>query len=546
MRASLIPVILLFSSASMCPGQSAGPRVVPSDIHLLLPATLPPGPHPFVEDTASAWVFCDSAPVGGVPFNVTVGGSALVTASLDGMARAGSDTTYLWPNLEITALSTAVAPQRRTEQAIIQIAAECGTVSLPVTVTITDQPFLQTSADSVLFRFPGDASSSQRLAVWFSNAQATLPFTAGGNSEWLSASPVSGGGYTDVNIQVNPSNQANGDYFGSITLIAADAINSPLQIPVRMVLVPLTMWSQPQSLAFSQAARGPAPKTQTLSILTSGPPVSFTIATDAAWLSTSVTSGTTSAQIEVSVDGKGLAPGTYHGNIIASGPNAMPLSVPVTLTVNPENFLVLTPNEFNFFYWPGIATFDQVNSADMNITSNTPAKWSAVKSPDNWFYFSNYMTSGTTPYRLVIGVAWMSLNPSGPVPTGTFTGTITVSSPDATNSPQVATLHGYSLPGAPLNVQQTVSLQSQGAVPYTRTISVSADSPTTFTVSVPSSNQWLSVLPSSGTTPATLTFAVNTAGLQSGSYSETVTLYALRASGPPVPMRINVTLLFGR
>ena len=442
-------------------------------------------------------------------------------------------------------MSTAVAPQRRIEQAVIQIAAGGGTIALPITVTITDASFVQTSDTSVLFRFPGD-SSSQRLAVWFPNARATLPFTAGASSPWLSASPAAGAGYTDLNIQANPSNQANGDCFGTITLVAADAINSPLELPVRMMVVPLTMWSQPQSLAFSQAAGGPSPTPQTLSILSSGPPVSFTIATDTAWLSASPTSGTTPTQISVSINGTGLATGIYHGNIIASGPNATPLLVPVALTIDAENYLKLTPDEFNFFYWPGIATFDQVNSADMNVTSSKQAKWTAVKSPGNWFYFSNYVTSGTTPYRLVIGVAWHSLNTSGPVPTGTFTGTITVSSPDATNSPQVANLHGYSLPAAPLNLQQTVSLQSQGTDPAPRTISVSADSPTAFTVSVPSGNKWLTISPSSGTTPATLTFAVNTAGLRSGSYGETVTVYAQQSDGPPVPMRINVTLSFAR
>jgi len=491
------------------------------------------------------WVFCDSAPVGGVQFTAIVTGSPLVIAVSDRVARAGSDTTYLWPNLEVSAVSTDVAPQRRTEQAVIQIAAGGGTVALPVTVTITDAPFVQTSDTSVLFRFPGDAYS-QSLAVWFPNARAALPFTTGASSPWLSVSPIGGVGYTDLKIQANPSSLANGDNFGSITLVAPDAINSPLQIPVRMTLVPLTMWSQPQSLAFSQAAGGLAPTPQTLSILSSGPPVSFTIATDAAWLFASPTSGTTSAQISVSINGTGLAPGTYQGNIIASGSNASPLAVPITLTIGPENYLTLTPNEFNFFYWPGIATFDQVNSADMNVTSGKQAKWTAVKSADNWFYFSNYVTNGTTPYRLVIGVAWHSLNTSGPVPTGTFAGTITVSSPDVTNSPQVATLHGYSLPAAPLNFEQTVSFQGQGTNPTPRTITVSADSPTAFSVLVPSDNTWLIVSPSTGTTPAALTFAVNTAGLQSGSYGETVTVYAQQSDAPPVPMRINVTLSFAR
>src|SRR5690348_7152648 len=115
MRASnLITTALLLSLVPVCPGQSGCPRVVPSNIHLYLPAALPPGPHSFVQDTASVWVFCDNAPVGGLPLHAFVTGSSLVTALSDGVTRAGSDTTYLWPNLKITAVSTAVAPLRRT------------------------------------------------------------------------------------------------------------------------------------------------------------------------------------------------------------------------------------------------------------------------------------------------------------------------------------------------------------------------------------------------------------------------------------------------
>src|SRR5579864_6176804 len=214
MRSSLIPAVLLFILAPECPGQTGCPRVVPSIIHLYLPAALPPGPHSFVQDTASVWVFCDNAPVGGLPLNAFVTGSSLVTVFSDGVSRAGSATNTLCPNLEVSAVNTDVAPQRRTEQAVIQIAAGGGTVALPVTVTITDAAFVQTSGTSVLFRFPGDASS-QSLAVWFPNARAALPFTAGASSPWLSASPAGGAGYTDLNIQANPSSLANGDNFSS-------------------------------------------------------------------------------------------------------------------------------------------------------------------------------------------------------------------------------------------------------------------------------------------------------------------------------------------
>jgi hypothetical protein len=314
-----------------------------------------------------------------------------------------------------------------------------------------------------------------------------------------------------------------------------------------MVIVPLAMWSQPPSFTFSQAAGGPGPAAQNLAILATGPPVSFTLTTDVSWLSTVPASGETSANIAVTANGHGLAPGIYHGNVTASGPGATPLIVPVTLTIEPENFLTLEPHDFDFFYWPGIGFVDQVNSADMNVTGSRTLKWTAVKSPDDWFYFANYTTNGATPYRFVIGIAWASLNNSGPVPIGTFSGAITITSPEATNSPQIATLHGYSLPAAPLSISKTsVSFQSQQADPPPSIVSVSALSPTMFTVSVPRPNSWLSVSQSADATPATVTFTVKTSSLPAGSYSETVALYVQQNDGPPIPMHINVTLFVAR
>jgi hypothetical protein len=439
-----------------------------------------------------------------------------------------------------------IAPPQRTEQATVQIRASGEVVNLPVTVTITNAPFIRASDTTLLYRIPGD-SSSQTLSVWIPNARTPMPFSAASNSPWLSVNPAGGAGYTDLGLQINPANLTTGDYFGSVTLAARGAANSPIELPVRMAIVPLTMWSQPQALVFSQAAGGPAPPSQVLAVLTSGPPVTFAITTDAAWLSTSPSVGTTPAQISVSANGAGLSPGTYRGNVTASGPGAAPLIVPVTFTVEPENLLVLAPQDFNFYYWPGIASIDQVNSADMNITSTRPLKWTAVKSTGDWFYFANYVSTGTSPYRLVIGIAWGSLMASGPVPIGVFNGSITVSSPEATNSPQISILHGYSLPAAPLDISRvTVPFQSQGVDPPPSTVSVNAPSSTVFRVSVPSTNTWLSVSQSSESTPAVLTFSVKTAALQSGTYGETVTLYAQQAEGAPIPMHINVTLFFVR
>jgi hypothetical protein len=344
---------------------AAKPRVPassPSSIHLYLPVALPPGPHPFVLDQADIWVFCDTAPVGGVPFEAKVTGSTLVRADImaGDTARAGSDTEYLWPNLRVSSMSTAVASLPRTENATVEIHAGSGVVTLPVVVTVTNAPFLHTSETTQSFRIPGDALS-QSLPIWFPNPQTALSATTAGNAGWLSVSPGRGTGYTDLNVSVNTAGLSAGDYFSSVVLTSPDAINSPLQIPVRMTVVPLSIWSQRQSLEFSQAAGGLAPAPQSLAILTSGsqPPVSFTLKGDSAWLSASPSTGTTPAQISVSVNGRGFAAATYHGNLIASAPNATSLIVPIKFTVSPANYLRLSPQDFNFFYWPGISMFDR-------------------------------------------------------------------------------------------------------------------------------------------------------------------------------------------
>ena len=236
-RTPLMMVVFLLSVPSLGYSQGGCPRLVPSSIHLYLPVALPPGPHPFVLDRTSVWVFCDTAPVGGVPFDFKVTGSALVRAEVfsGDTARAESDATYLWPNLQISAMSTAIAPRPRTVEATVEIHAGGGVATLRVIVTITGAPFLRTSETTLGFRMPGD-SPWQSLPFWFPNATKALSATAAVDSSWLSVSPSSGTGYTELKVAIDPANLSPGSYFGSIVFTSEAAINSPMKIPVRMIV----------------------------------------------------------------------------------------------------------------------------------------------------------------------------------------------------------------------------------------------------------------------------------------------------------------------
>ncbi|MEW6130033.1 MAG: S8 family serine peptidase [Acidobacteriota bacterium] len=100
-----------------------------------------------------------------------------------------------------------------------------------------------------------------------------------------------------------------------------------------------TIGVSPSSLSFTATAGGANPANQSLSITnTGGGTLNWTASSNQTWLSVSPTSGTAPSTATVSVNITGLAAGTYNGaiTISATGATNTPLSVPVTLTVNPS------------------------------------------------------------------------------------------------------------------------------------------------------------------------------------------------------------------
>lgn len=95
----------------------------------------------------------------------------------------------------------------------------------------------------------------------------------------------------------------------------------------------------PSSMSFSGTAGGANPASQTLNISNSGTgTLNWTASSNQTWLSISPASGTAPSGPVVSVNTTGLAAGTFNGAITvsAAGATNTPVSVPVTLTVNPS------------------------------------------------------------------------------------------------------------------------------------------------------------------------------------------------------------------
>ena len=520
-------------------GQTTCPRVVPEKLDLIVPATLPPGSYPYLQDTGAFWVFCDSASVTSIPVEVTITGPLTVM----GTPEAWSETSesYLWPTFLVNTMTTA--PGNGTQQAAVTVAAGGRRVTLPVTVTYAESPFIHVEDSSMGFDLGNP--QDKKLTLWFPNATTAVPFNISTeNAPWLSISPPSGSGYAQINAHANLSGLSPGSYFGSIVITAPGAVNSPVRVPVRVFLPQRSLATFPGQLKFSQVTGGPAPPSQTVQVQSRefGMSVAFTASTDVPWLSVTPTSGTANAQatVSVSANGAGVAVGTYYGNVIFKAADAILAQVPVTLTILAPNSLVVSPDSFSFFYWPRIESTTlggMVAGGTIKITSTTGSlKWQASKQNNSSWLGLTYPDSGTTPTSY--SFSW------GLPPPGTYTDAIVISSDQANNSPQIVPVSLKVLTEAPVDrTPDRLDFESQhGAAPSARTVAVSAVAPTAFTVSASSTGDWLSVSPAEGTTPASLTVSVRTAGMATGNYAGTLTIHVSQPDGSTIPVGLVVIL----
>lgn len=272
--------------------------------------------------------------------------------------------------------------------------------------------------------------------------------------------------------------------------------------------------------------------------------VSYSISTSGgSWLDVNPTAGNTSSTITVSADPTGLTPGTYNGTVTLDYGSQASDSIPVTFEITGMlPTLSLAPSSLTFDYQQGDSA---PASQQLDVTSSAPVDVDSVSvstsSGGSWL--SANPTSGSTP----LGVS-VSVNPSGLSP-GTYNGTVTVAAALASNSPRTAsvTLNVTAAPTLSLSPSSLTFNHQQGdSAPASQNIDVSAtNGPASFSASASttSGGNWLSVAPSGGNTPQTLSVSVDPSGLGPGSYSGSVTVTSAEASNSPqtVTVTLNVS-----
>jgi hypothetical protein len=417
------------------------------------------------------------------------------------------------------------------------------TITITFTVAAAQLPTLSASPTSLSFTYQIGGSAPLAQLVSLTSGGSALNYTTATSATWLSA-PPSGTTPGSVSVSVNPTGLAAGTFTGNVTIASSGASNRSKAVPVTLTVTAASLPAlnaSPLSLSFRYQTGGAAPAAQNVGLTSSGSALSFTAAASAPWLTATPASSSMPGSLSVAVNPTGLALGTYTGTVMvtASGASNSPLKIAVTLGVtapsgNPP--LNITPGSLSFTCLSGSATpSNQTLSVGGGATASNIA---ATASGGSWLTVTP--ATGSTPTTLKV-----SANPTG-LATGTYNGTITITSHGASNTPETVPVK-LVVTGAGsgrLRVwpprAASFEYESGHSDPAPRNIRVlSSGAPLGFTAAA-HGGTWLSVSPSGGTTPGTISISVDPTGLASGTYTANVKLAAPGSAALTVPVILRI------
>ena len=406
------------------------------------------------------------------------------------------------------------------------------------------------------------ASGQANCTLTLTNTSTSDPLTVvttvatSDNTGWLFAgttsSTIQAGGSTTLLISLAFVPSTAGSYNGSVTITTTAqsgkaVLDSPLVIPVTLQVTAGTLTPSQTSLSFTQTAGGPAPATQTITVgSSSGAGLNFTASatssTTTPWLTVSPTSGTTPTTLTITANGSGLSPATtpYTGQITLTAPGATPVTVNVTLAVN-GGTIAATPTTLTFQQAQGgsAPTAQTINVTGTPGTLNFTVATATTSGGNNWLTATP--GTGTTPGSISVTAS------AGSLTTGTYNGSVTITSAGATGSPITVPVTLTVVTAQTITVNPstlTFTAITGQASPSAQTASVSSSgSGASFTATATAANSgtWLTVSPTSGVTPAQLTVSVASQSLAAGNYTGTIAINSPNASAP-VTLTVNLTV----
>jgi len=276
--------------------------------------------------------------------------------------------------------------------------------------------------------------ASQQLVMGAGSVDTyTWTATPDAGASWLSVTPAAGSSGDTITLNVSSLGLTAGTYSGTITLTSPEAVNSPQVVSVTYTVAqgdqPLLTVSG-SSLSFTAVSGGAVPSAQNITVSNTGTSdvLTWSVISDATWLTVSPSSGSTPGTIAVLADQSGLSSGTYNGTITVSsaGVSNSPLQVAVAFTVQAPQAaeISISPSEVSFSVIENGLAAEGRDITISNIGNSDAVSWSGF-SDANWLSLS--VADGTTP-----SVTQILVDQTG-LAAGTYNGNITVEALDASN-----------------------------------------------------------------------------------------------------------------
>jgi uncharacterized protein (TIGR03437 family) len=462
-----------------------------------------------------------------------------------------------------------------------------GSYTLPINLSVSSNPLLVVPTQALTFTYElggaipaAQSVTAQSTAVLPSSATGQLPIiisaATANNGSWLSVSPTANlNTGTPFSVTVTPTNLLPGTYNGTITVTpapGAGAGNGAQTIAVTLTVandpyIQANGNSVPTPVVFPYQIGQSTPGFQTINLTSStGALLNYTVTgtestcSTVNWLTlggnTSGSTGSTTASFTVSPSNLASLPaGTCTGTVTvtatnpASGNAAInsPLSIPVTLYVSNSALLTAGPSSLVFSSpVSGAGGTQQILVGSTSTTLTYTVSFSTNNGSNNWLA-ATPLSGSTVAGSNVVNVSVLP----GLLSAGTYTGTVTITSTGVADSPisipvtlQV-TAGSLSLSSSSLSFSYTVG----GANPVAQSIQVTSNgSPLNFIATANSGSSgtnWLSVTPTSGTTPAALSISANGGTLAPGTYNGTVVVTSANAGNSPATVNVTFTVTSG-
>jgi hypothetical protein len=246
--------------------------------------------------------------------------------------------------------------------------------------------------------------------------------------------------------------------------------------------------------------------------------------------------------ISVYWDGAFLTSATdssYSSGFVCLDANTQPISyssIQVAAVQNQVTLDSMTPSSLVFNAGPGLTPAPQT----INVTAGGANTTWAVTSSTSWM-------TATTSTTLTPGTLTVSVNPAG-LPQGTYSGTVTLSAPGASNSP-ISIPVTLAVRAGVLSVTPS-TMTFFGAIglnPNPQTIQIANLGTGTLNWTASDTTTWLGLSPTSGVAPASITVTPNTTTTGAGTFNDTVTIASHDVANSPVAVPVSMqvgSLLF--